>query len=324
MMREDTVVSKFIDLFGTQETKLRESAPQPRVAKPAPRPPMPPQQKVPTQVVVPQHRGQIFAVFGCKGGAGATTIAVNLASSLARSTRRGAAVLDLDVQLGDVLTAMNLEPQSTMAEVASEIDALDAASLRRRLALHRSGAYALAQAGRLEQLDGLRADRIPPLVAGMAGHFDAIVVDGLRDFGDMALGALDMATTIVMVVTEDVPAVRGAARCLDIFRRLGYPDGKYALVVNRHRKNAPLQPDAIAQALHLPVFATVSNDFEIVERAVNDGSPLAELAPRARVTRDLDSLANALIAGTSVTPPVQDAKVGIFARVFGKQRGAKR
>src|SRR5262249_25764881 len=166
--------------------------------------------------------GRIFPFFGCRGGAGTTTLAVHAAATLAQLGPRGAVVVDLDVQLGDVLCALNLEPQDTLVDVMEEIQRLEPAALRRRLAMHPSGVYALSQASNLSQLDALHADGIYNLLTMLARQFDFVVVDGVRDFGDHALVALDLASRIVLVTTADIPAVRSTARSLEIFRQLGY------------------------------------------------------------------------------------------------------
>jgi pilus assembly protein CpaE len=197
--------------------------------------------------------------------------------------------------------------------------------------VHSSGAYALSQAGQLEQLSRFRPEAIARVIRGIARHFDALVLDGLRDFEDPAIYALDLADRVLLVVTEDVPSVRGAVRCLDIFRRIGFPDSRLTLVVNRHRPGAPVQPAAIAEALRLPVAATIANEFEVVEQAINDGVALADVAPRAKVTRDLESLAVRLLQEASGGPAIGAAPApsaqaaggvsGFFGKLLGKGAG---
>ena len=160
----------------------------------------------------PSRGAPIFTVFGCRGGAGATTVAVNLAARMAQSGPRGAVIVDLDVQLGDVLCALNIEPRATFVDILDEIDRLEPAALRRRLAAHPSGIYVLSQASNFMQLEGLQPERIETLLNVLARHFEAVIVDGVRDFGDLALPALDCASQILMVLTADVPAVRAARR----------------------------------------------------------------------------------------------------------------
>src|SRR5262249_49322473 len=133
-------------------------------------------------------------------------------------------------------------------------------------------------------------ERVGPLLITLARHFDAVIVDGVRDFGDLALSALDIASRIVLTLTADVAAVRSAARCLEVFRELGYSDEKLFVVVNRHHRGAMVERQAVARRLGLPVQATIANDFRVVSRALDFGKVLAEAAPRARVTRDVERM----------------------------------
>lgn len=264
-----------------------------------------------------KNAGKVYAVFGCKGGAGATTVAVNLAASLA-GTPAGAVVVDLDTQLGDVLSALNLEAQSTIVDLlVDDLDLLDSAAVRRKLTPHPTGLFALSQGGRFEQLDDLRADRIPTLVATLTRHFGAVVLDGIRDFGDVALSSLDMADQIIMVLTEDVPSVRGAKRCLDLFRRLGYPDTKVSVVVNRHNPNGSIKPEAISRALNLPITATVVNDFKIVQRAVDEGRLVSSLGAETQVAQDLAWFARRVSGELPPGAVKQAPKKSFLASLFG-------
>src|SRR5262249_21197550 len=157
---------------------------------PTPRPVMPigssPQAAFPTERPAPRKRGKLLVFFGCRGGAGATMLSVNVASSLARAGA-GVCVVDLDLQLGDVFVALDLEPNTSLAGVAREMDALDAAALRRRLVRHESGVYALSQTGRLDDVDAAFPERLPALLTFLLGHFDFVIAHRVPDFGHAAL-----------------------------------------------------------------------------------------------------------------------------------------
>jgi Flp pilus assembly CpaE family ATPase len=265
--------------------------------------------------------GEVIVIFGCRGGAGSTTIAVNLGIELARNPR-GCVVVDLDLQMGDVLCALQLDPVETIAEVLADIDSLDEASLRRRLTCHPSGLFALSQADRFDQLESLPPERIPALIAGLSRQFGTVLIDGLRDFSDLSISALDMADKIMMVVPEDVVAVKNASRCLEVFRRLGYPPSKLSIVVNRHDGKAKVDPGAIAATLRLEPIGVLALDHRAAQDALDEGQPLSQIAPRSPLTESLSHLAARIGASQGHVPELPKKK-GFFASLRGLLGGGR-
>jgi pilus assembly protein CpaE len=353
MRREDTVISapmsfdRVPDRFDTQETSVKavehvEQAAQAAAqakqavaarqpARPTPahnapplRPLVIPAAKAPATIPVSAPMpslttaGKVLVVFGCRGGAGATTLAVNIAASLAR-TGKNVCVVDLDLQLGDVNVALDLEPQTSLAQLAQEAGNLDGTALRRRLQRHDSGVYCLSQVGHIDEVDPQLAERMPALFAVLAEHFDYVVVDGVRDFDDHSLAALDMADRIALVLTQDVPAVRRASRVTQLFRKLGYSDRKVQIVINRHSPKAAVPEAEIERVLGVPIIAHVRNDFEKINKALDEGALLHDVARGTGVARDVEALA-ARLTGEQL-PSGQQAAVpaqrGFFARLFG-------
>lgn len=289
---------------------------EPSVVEMIPQPPRPAPEAAADEVApvaAPATGGKVLVMFGCRGGAGSTTLAVNTAASLVRAGKK-VCVVDLDLQLGDVFVALDLQPATSIAALAREASTIDAAALVRRLARHDSGVYALGQTGAVDDIDGGLAERLPALMSTLCDHFDYIIVDGVRDFGDCALSVLDMADDIAMVLTQDVASVRRAARAVTLFRRLGYSDSKMRLVLNRTTRKAAVPAEAVARALGLPVTASVRNDFKRVNAALDDGALLGDVARGKGVARDVEKLATVL--GRTAAPAVKKKK-GLLARLKG-------
>jgi pilus assembly protein CpaE len=276
--------------------------------------------RVPVAAPPPRARGTIICVFGCRGGSGATMLAVNVAAALAKGGR-SVVLVDLDLQLGDVFVALDLDAPTSLAALSRDIQGLDGAGLRRRLVRHDSGVYALAQTGRLDDIDEGLAERLPGLLQALAAELDYVVVDGLRDFGDHALAALDVADQIAMVVTQDVQAVRRASRVAQLFRRLGYPERKIHLVLNRHSPRATVEEKEVERVLGLPVTATVRNDYPRLRKALDEGSLLDDTARGSGVHRDVERVARALLVDPRPRDPAAQERdaPGLFARLFRRK-----
>jgi pilus assembly protein CpaE len=257
----------------------------------------------------PTHLGKVIVVFSCKGGCGATTIATNLAGALLPEDRKQpgqVVLLDLNFQMGDVLAFLDLTSRYTWQDLVRNMHRLDEDLLRQSLTLHPYGVHVVAQSDVLEEADELTPKSVGTAIALLRRHFEFCVIDGIRDFGELSLLVLDLADKILLTMTQDIPALKNANRCLSIFNRLGYDRDKVKLVLNRFGKRGDLDPDSIEDALGTPISGTVSNDFPTVIKAVNEGSLLVNIAPKAPVTRDIRGLVP-LVRGE---PPA--AKRGFF------------
>lgn len=252
------------------------------------------------QTVERDSRGQIITCFPAKGGVGTTTIATNLAGALhARGLR--VCLVDLDLHLGDVLSFMDVPSTYTITDVLANVTRLDRDLLDTSVTKHSSGVAVLTQIGKVEEADQIKAAQITELLNVLRTHYDRVVVDGVRGFDEISLAALDASQHLLMIITQDVPAVRNAQRCLDLFGRLGYDHHKVKLILNRYQRASKITVDVIADTLRLPVARTICNDFVSVIDAINRGVLLLEAAPRARLTQDIIDLAP-LVVGETAKP----------------------
>jgi len=255
---------------------------------------------------------QMVVFFGPKGGMGTTTLAVNAAGTLA-ALGHAPVIVDMDLQLGCVPIALNMRTERTLAELVMEAETLGEGPLETVLDAHSSGIAVAAQT-RIEELGEITTDRLPRFFEALGHGHPYIIVDGLRDFNDHAVATMDLAHLVVLVVTQDVPAVRAAARSLRLFRRLGYPPERLRLVINRFSPKAPITLDNIASALGRPVDFTVGNDFPLIEQALNHGHMASDLDASAPVSRDLRNLGR-MLAGE----PAEPDNRGFFARLFSRR-----
>ncbi len=152
---------------------------------------------------------------------GATSLATHLAGALARQGRR-VCLVDLDFELGDVLSFLDMKGTYTLADVAGNTHRLDRELLDASVPRHASGVWVLSQCDAVA--DGERLD--PGAVAGvlrfLRRHYDHVVVDGLRDFGDLAFAALDVADPHRAGGHPGGAGGRSAQRCAAYFGQLGY------------------------------------------------------------------------------------------------------
>lgn len=113
----------------------------------------------------PRKASLVVAVLGSRGGIGCTSLAVNLACSLAQDEDHSVALLDLDLALGDADVALDVIPSSTLADVAMNIERLDMQFLRRSLCAHSTGVALLPHPIRIEEIGLIHDDHLQRLIA---------------------------------------------------------------------------------------------------------------------------------------------------------------
>ncbi len=247
----------------------------------------------------PAQRGRSIAVMGAKGGTGATLLAVNLAADLARS--QDTLVLDMDFGLGDAAVFLDLSTEHGMNDVIRNVARLDSALLASALVTHSPQLRVLAQPEL--PIEELRYDsdavlRTLDLSAGLA---DVVVVDCGSSVTEASMAAASEADRVVLVCTPDVPAVRAAWVRLQLLDRLGVPNERVALVVNRWGPHAGLTRREIEEHLGLPVCCTLNDDPKATAAAINDGLLLRDRNPRGKLCRDIAHLAAELTGGSGQT-----------------------
>jgi pilus assembly protein CpaE len=228
-----------------------------------------------------ERAGHIIAVYSPQGGVGVTTLATNLASGL---MKEGVKVLlvDADLQFGDVGTFLNVQSQSTMVELADDVDDLDVELFENIVATHDSGLKVLLGPQRPELADELRAR--PSLVADILGkittNYDFIVVDTSKAFDEMLLSIFDRATKIVLVGTPTLSCLKNMRFVLDLFDQLAYDPNKTIIAINkiwedRKDKFATISPEKIQSFLKRNLVARIPQvDERLILSAINKGVPV--------------------------------------------------
>ena len=183
--------------------------------------------------------GKVIGVMRAKGGAGASTLAVNLAMHLRRPKRRReppkrVCLIDLDLQFGDLANMLDLPAQGDLGEIIRTPQRLDGALLHTAALTHASGLQLLAAPVQPLPLDAMGADTAARLLELARDEFDYVVVDlplGLASWTESVLVRLDQ---LLLVTQLNVPAVRQARRFLEMLKDEGLFGVPVAIVVNRH------------------------------------------------------------------------------------------
>jgi pilus assembly protein CpaE len=239
-------------------------------------------------------RAKIIQVIPTIGGCGATSIACNVAASLARNHKT--VLLDLDLIQGAVATSFDLNPRYTIADVMSSGDTLDRHLIDNALAVHASsGLFVLSRPEQPE--DSLRINRLGfnRLLNVITRQFDYIVIDAIMSVDPLYMASMQQADVNVLVLQLSVPSVRNAERFIGALRRMGVDRHNLKIVINRYEKRgADISPEDVSKTLGVEVSWMIPNDFRTAIDAINFGEPLVLRSPRAEVSTSYGKLVQLL------------------------------
>ncbi len=217
---------------------------------------------------------RMVGVFGLRGGAGATSIAVNLAVMLAKLWGTPIPLLDLVMPMGVCDTMLNLRPQYRLDRIVDKpTDSFDADVMKAYLTPHTSGVLLLAG---LE--DPVSAELVTDKVVALMLEplrqlYPLVIMDLAHDFSPASIAALDQAEVVILPITPDRSSVRLAHAALDVFKALGY-DKELLLTVNCTFAKPGLSRPQIEKALGLPIYTVIPYCDSIWTQAINLGAPV--------------------------------------------------
>lgn len=270
----------------------------------------------PPAAALPTARGEVLAFVSCKGGSGATFIAANLAHLLASGGKR-VALIDLNLQFGDALLFISNErPASDVADVARNLQRLDADFLLSAMVPAAPGLHVLAAPEDPALATEVTPQQVQAILALARTMFDYVVVDAGRSLSGVTLQALDLADSIHAVLQLTLPFIRDARRLREVFRSLGYPADKLHWIVNRCEKNGQITLDDVRTTLGAHRLITLPNHYGAVAASVNQGVPVADMPGGGAITRALRELAQ------RIAPRAAPARSGWLASLWrvGTQR----
>ena len=244
---------------------------------------------------------QVLAMVSCKGGSGATFIAANLAHLLAADGQRRVALIDMNLQFGDAaLFVSNEIPISSVADVARNINRLDADLLRSSMSETAPGLWVLAAPDDPAHAADVLPEHVQQIVGLAREMFDFVVIDTGRSLSAVTLQVLDLADQIYAVLQLTLPFIRDGKRLRNVFRALDYPERKIHWIVNRHQKDGQLTVDDLKKTLAIDHVITLPNHYTAVSASVNQGVPVERIAPTSTIVKSLRELASGIAPATLV------------------------
>jgi pilus assembly protein CpaE len=237
----------------------------------------------------PSRQSKVIVVISPKGGSGKTAVSSNLAVALAQRFPGRVVAVDLDVQFGDLGTALSLTPEHTLAQLA-RTSQIDATTVKLFLTLHYNGLYVLAGAHDPVDADSIGHKHVSQVLPLLAQNFDYVIVDTPAGLDERTLAALECATDLLLVSSLDVTSIRSLRKELDALDHIGIKANRQ-LVLNRADAKVGLDPSDVEAVIGMKIASSIPSSRE-VPLSLNLGTPVVISEPKSMVAKQLQQLAD--------------------------------
>jgi pilus assembly protein CpaE len=258
---------------------------------------------------------RVIAVTGAAGGVGCTSISVNLATNLAKLSRRDTVIADFDLLLGSLEESLGVIPDNTLDAVVRNIDEMDPALLKRWLPRHACGLYMLPHPLTLEESAQLDPEGVRRVLTLLSETFDTVIIDTSKGLQSTDFLAFQAADVIIVVLQLNLNCTRNTVRLTNYLRSFEGFGEKIKLVVNR--VNSPLSEISVKKAeelLKAPLKWQISNATKLFRPARNLGLPIDEIDGGAgsKVHQELLAIAQELMPYASEPPKAKKKLFSAF------------
>ena len=235
---------------------------------------------------------KIISIYSNKGGIGKTTVATNLAYELARTTQDKVALVDLNLQLGDISTFLNLNSSFDVAYVVNNLVEKKEESLLNAFEKYKgTSLYVLSDPSYIEQSEALTPQKIENLLNALKKVFSYIVIDMSSNIDANSLKILDKSDWVLFTTIVNIPAIRNAQRCLNLFTSRRYPKDKVKIVLNRYMENEEISLDDIESTLGEKIYWKIPNNYFSIMEAINKGIPVRDVSVSSNISNNFRDFA---------------------------------
>ncbi len=249
---------------------------------------------------------RVIVFYGAKGGVGSTTLAINTAIALAAEHKRRVALVDANLQFGDLRVFLDLKLDTASIVNAISEPELDADLLHRLMVSHASGIDLLLAPTAPEQADVVMEnhrnspDSLTGMLALMRGMYDYTVIDASRALDDVTIHLFDEADVVYVVMTADLSCLKNVQLVLKTMNELGYPKDKVQLVLNRSNAFTGINIANAESVLGRPIAHKLINEYRGAISALNSGSPFMVSRPGSPLAKAVSDFTNAVDKELSV------------------------
>ncbi len=215
----------------------------------------------------------VISVYSPKGGAGCTTLAINLAMAL-HNDDSPTIIVDGNLQFGDVAVFLNEQTKNSIVDLAPRTDELDADILEDVLATHaKSGVKILAAPPRPEYAENISGEQFSKVLEYLRHFYAYVVIDTATALDDITLASIDASDIIILITTQDIPAIKNTRHFFDLTHVLNVDLNRVIFAMNRYDKRIGITPEKVGESFKHEIAAVLPLEDRVVIPSINRGMP---------------------------------------------------
>lgn len=261
--------------------------------------------------VASRDLGELYAFLNTKGGAGASTLAVNCALGLAKEFPDKVLLLDLDMQFGVVDDYLNMSSSYSVADAIANVADLDEMSLGAIVTKHKSGLHCLGFNHENSHDNYDKARHLAKLLPVLREFYAYVLVDLSRGIDRLFASVIAPANKVFLVTQQNLAAIRNTSRITKLLSfEFGMGKEQLEVVVNRYEKRQSIKVKDIEETIQSCRVHTIPNDFKTALESTNLGKPFVEHRKKSGISKAVNKLTHTLL------PEEEKKKQGWFSRMF--------
>jgi pilus assembly protein CpaE len=235
-----------------------------------------------------------YTIFGPKGGAGTSTIAVNLAIALHDILNEEILLIDGKHLFGHLSLYLNLRTGNSVTDLLAHAGSLDERLIKQVVVEHTSGIHVLPSPTSISEAQGIRPESLFTVLQALQGTFENILIDAGSHLNENTVTYMDSSDKILLVLNPDLASMRDARQFLEVASTLSYPKDKILLILNRAGRKADIKSSEIEEILNVKIFGTIPADENIALSSLNEGVPIILKKSHHPISRAIKQLAKDL------------------------------
>ncbi|NCW47411.1 MAG: hypothetical protein EBV95_04650 [Actinobacteria bacterium] len=236
-------------------------------------------------------RGKLITVYSAKGGCGKTTIASNLAAALSKDNSTSVCLVDMDLQFGDIATALRIHPTKTVTSALEMGESVDIEGLNKVLLRYENMFDVLLAPTNPSDVEMLNPEFLSKIVATLQHNYDFVVIDTSPALSEVIVRMLRDSDLVLLLTTLDMPAIKNLKLTISALDALGLSKSRRRLILNKSDLKVGLDAKDVEALVDEDISIQVPSSTKVTS-ASNEGQLVIQAHPHNPVSKAIFELAN--------------------------------